>query len=82
MVDLIITQKNLKFKEFYYSSMRDVFPFLMTKLSNTLNKLNIRRYNSIPLSSIIKFSNLQELELSLYYKNKFIKFFNITNFKS
>lgn len=54
--------------------MRDVFPFLMTKLPNILNKLNIRRYNSIPLSFIIKFSNLQELELSLDYKNKFIKF--------
>ncbi|GBC10272.1 hypothetical protein RclHR1_00950009 [Rhizophagus clarus] len=52
------------------------YTYLITKLPNTLIKLNICEYmyNNIPLSLITKFSNLQELELSLNPNKGFINF--------
>ncbi|PKY45271.1 hypothetical protein RhiirA4_400994 [Rhizophagus irregularis] len=49
-------------------------PSLITKLPNSLIKLNLYGSNCIPLSFISKFSNLQELELSYSYQEDFIGF--------
>jgi hypothetical protein len=48
LVDLIKIQKNLKyFIISQYDFTEGLFPLLITKLPNTLNKLNIREYNRI-----------------------------------
>jgi hypothetical protein len=48
LIDLIKIQKNLKyFIISQYGFTEGLFPLLITKLPNTLNKLNIREYNRI-----------------------------------
>jgi hypothetical protein len=75
LADLISVQKNLKYLGLTHSydgveSLKDIIPSL-TKISNTLIKLNVFVFHHISLSFIAKFINLQELELSFYYSDLF-----------
>ncbi|RIA98794.1 hypothetical protein C1645_812275 [Glomus cerebriforme] len=74
LTDLIFAQRNLK--SFIIVQFRELkgLTSLMEKLPNTLIKLNIHEDNFISLSSIIKFTNLQELRLYFYYYEYFIDF--------
>ncbi|GBC07732.1 hypothetical protein RclHR1_07660008 [Rhizophagus clarus] len=76
LADLIFVQKNLK--HFILSQRSDSrlldYSSLVTKLSNTLIKLNLYEHNYVSLSFIAKFSNLQELRLSLEDKEDYVNF--------
>jgi hypothetical protein len=72
LVYLISVQKNLKYFELsdLYNlkhEERILISSLMSQLPNTLTNLKLHIFNYISLSFIHKFSNLQELELSLDY---------------
>ncbi|GBC10273.1 hypothetical protein RclHR1_00950010 [Rhizophagus clarus] len=74
LVNLISVQKNLKhFIMTQDHGVKNISP-LITKLPNTLIKLSLYEYNYVSLSFIAKFSNLQELELSLVCDENFIDF--------
>ncbi|GBC06217.1 hypothetical protein RclHR1_00670009 [Rhizophagus clarus] len=71
LIDLISIQKNLKYVNIT-SKLIDTFPSLITtNLPNTLFKLKLCSTNFVSLLFIIKFTNLQELELSFDYEENF-----------
>jgi hypothetical protein len=81
LADLISTQKNLKFFGLILSycltdnDVTNIIPLLITKLPNTLVKLDLYGGDHcIPLSFITNFSNLQELKLSFENDECFVDF--------
>ncbi len=74
LIDLISVQKNLKyFSMTQYENLENITS-LMTKLQNTLIKLNLYEKNYASLSFIAKLTNLQELELSFNFDISFKDF--------
>ena len=75
LADLISVQKNLKYISIILYDYLENIPSLIKKLPNTLTKLNLYGYcQFISLSFITKFTNLQELELSIYCEEDFKDF--------
>ncbi|GBC10274.1 hypothetical protein RclHR1_00950011 [Rhizophagus clarus] len=76
LTDLISVQRNLKHFVMTQDdcNIGNTSLSLITKLPNTLIKLNLYNYNNLSLSFITKFSNLQELELSFEYYEDFTDF--------
>ncbi|GBC06216.1 hypothetical protein RclHR1_00670008 [Rhizophagus clarus] len=73
--DLIIVQKNLKyFNLMQYNYPENLLPSLITKLPNTLIKLNLYGKNNISLSFIADLKNLQILQLSFQSSENFEDF--------
>ncbi|CAB4387274.1 unnamed protein product [Rhizophagus irregularis] len=73
--DLIFVQKNLKyFNLMQYNYPENYLPSLITKLPNTLIKLNLYGKNSNSLSFISNFTNLQILQLSFQSSENFEDF--------
>ncbi|PKC16696.1 hypothetical protein RhiirA5_406750 [Rhizophagus irregularis] len=68
--NLIFVQKNLNYLNITQDDDEELedkhlLPSLMKKIPNNLNKLHLRKSNQTSLSFITKFTNLQELVLSL-----------------
>jgi hypothetical protein len=73
--DLITVQKNLKyFNLMQYNYPENFLPSLITKLPNTLIKLNLYGKNNNSLSFIANFTNLQILQLSFQSSDNFEDF--------
>jgi len=78
LADLISVQQNLKHLSIINRNLTDIIP-LLTKIPNPsiLTKLDINSKVYMPWSFIAKFTNLQELEFSLYHKDHFEDFKNL-----